>query len=107
MNLAQFDSIENIRVSDSLDLSMNLIRVDLDLFETMNSEDDQDEIIKSRTVSIGFLRDDYLEFLYILQGYLRLVVFPKKNRICPIQEIKSCENKSLNGKLTFIYFSYF
>ncbi|CAF0708303.1 unnamed protein product [Brachionus calyciflorus] len=94
LSLAKFESIENIRVSNSLSLNLNLIRVDLDLFETIT---DDNEIIKNKTISFGFLKDDFAEFLYILQGYLRLVVYPLKNNICPIQEIKpSDQSKELN-----------
>ena len=113
--MAKFDSIENIRVSNNLNSKLNLIRIDLDLFETIT---DNDELIKNKvnfhnsypnnknfklfifqTISFGFLKDDYKEFLYILQGYLRLLVYPLKNRLCPIQEIESTNpSENLNGK---------
>lgn len=52
-----------------------------------------------QTISFGFLKDDYLSFLYLLQGYLRIYAYPSKNRLCPIQEIKSMLFESLNSKL--------
>lgn len=50
-----------------------------------------------KTLTLGFLKDEYLEFLYLIQGYLRINIFDVKNRICPIQVIKSDEKSNLNG----------
>jgi hypothetical protein len=40
---------------------------------------------------------DYLEFLYLLQGYLRISAYPIRNFLCPIHEIKSNDFEYLGG----------
>lgn len=70
-----------------------LIRIDLDLLDptSLTSE------INQKTISFGFLKDDYLSFLYLLQGYLRIYAYPFKNRLCSIQEIKANNFDPLNS----------
>jgi hypothetical protein len=41
-----------------------------------------------KTLTFSLLKSDYLSFLYLLQGYLRIYAYPIKHRLCPIQEIK-------------------
>ncbi len=52
-------------------------------------------------MTFGFFKEDYLQFLYLLQGYLRINVYPIKNRLCPIQEIKSSNLDALNSKFFY------
>jgi len=89
LNLAKFDSIENIRVTS---LSSDTVKIDIDLFDETSEND-----ILHKTLVLGLSKEDYLPFLYLLQGYLRINVFPVKNRLCPIQEIKLSGSKDLNG----------
>ena len=108
--MAKFESIENIRVSNE---SSGLIKIDLDLFDATTNNDIYHKVLLNdffclkllilnkiliwQTLTIGFLSEDYLQFLYLLQGYLKIDVFPIKNRLCPIQEIKTVNTRTLDG----------
>ncbi len=96
LNLAKFESIENIRVSS---LSSNTVKIDIDLFDETCDND-----ILHKTLTIGLSTEDYLPFLYLLQGYLRIEVFPIKHRLCPIQEIKLSSLEDLNGNNNLFIF---
>ena len=58
---------------------------------------------KPKTLTFGFLKEDYLQFLYMLQGFLRIEVYPLKNRLCNIQEIKTKKFDNLNGNFELFY----
>lgn len=87
--LTTFEFIESIIISWQSD---RLIRVDLHLDNSIVDEDNDSQKI----LSLGFLKEDFLTFLYLLQGYIRAFVYPIKNSLCPIHEIKSKIFDSLN-----------
>ncbi len=92
-NLAKFESIENITVSWH---SQNLIRIHLDLIYETNDTNVE------KSIDLGLLKEDYLIFLYLLQGFLRIFVYPLKNSLCAINEIQSMDFYDLNSKLKFL-----
>jgi hypothetical protein len=57
----------------------------MDLLELSTNNDE----IQNKTLSFGFAKSDFMQFLYLLQGYLRANAYPIRKRICPIQEIRN------------------
>ena len=49
---------------------------------------------------------DYLEFLYLLQGYLRINVYSIRKYLCAIHEIKSNSFEYLGGLYNLTYKNY-